>query len=114
MRGSAKASRLARLLTALRFLGVDLRHNLARTLLAVAALAAVIASYLVIVAGAAGFAQFAPYFATPQPNLWLMSAGVLTPINSSSVGSVVGNCGQATISARHTGRKGWVPRVSEA
>ena len=83
MTSSAKASRLARLLTALRFLGVDLRHNLARTLLAVAALAAVIASYLVIVAGAAGFAQFAPYFATPQPNLWLMSAGVLTPINSS-------------------------------
>jgi ABC-type antimicrobial peptide transport system permease subunit len=83
MNGSKAASLPARLLIALRFLGIDLAHNLGRTLLAVSALAAVIASYLVIVAGAHGFAQFAPYFATPQPNLWLMSAGVLTPINSS-------------------------------
>ena len=35
-----------------------------------------------------------------------------TPINSSSVGSVVGNCGQATISALTMGMKGALPRVS--
>jgi ABC-type antimicrobial peptide transport system permease subunit len=83
MTSSAPASLPRRLLTALRFLGIDLARNLARTLLAITALAVVIASYLVIVAGVDGFAQFAPYFTTPQPNLWLISTDVITPNDSS-------------------------------
>jgi len=81
--GDAQVSLAERLLTALRFLGIDLVHSLGRTLLAITALAAVIASYLVIVAGADGFADFQPYFTSELPNIWLMSKDVLSPADSS-------------------------------